>query len=326
MPALLTEEQYAERIAAIQEWIRAGDVYQLNFTVPYSVRVRGSEQPCMRGCANGSQWSMGPFFTGQRGGGFFHFRRSYFSAWMGTRWAADHDQADEGDCGAGADDTRRPRTAEWLRNDAKNRSENVMIVDLLRNDLGRLAKFGSVRAENLFAVERYPTLWQMTSTVKRGIAAGGGLPRDFRALFPCGSMTGAPKVRAMQLLAELEDEPRGVYTGAIGYFSRGRRCSTWRFARWNWTASGGDGRGQRHRDRFRSRRGVRGMPSEGGVSDGGGKWRSGAVFADRDDAVGGGYPLMEMHLDRLMDSAEYFGFACERDAVKAALDGVCARI
>ena len=110
--------------------------------------------------------------------------------------------------------------AEWLRNDAKNRSENVMIVDLLRNDLGRLCAYGSVRAENLFAVERYPSLWQMTSTVTGELRPEVGYEEIFRALFPCGSITGAPKVRAMQLLAQIEDEPRGIYTGAIGFFSR----------------------------------------------------------------------------------------------------------
>jgi para-aminobenzoate synthetase/4-amino-4-deoxychorismate lyase len=109
--------------------------------------------------------------------------------------------------------------AEWLRNDPKNRSENVMIVDLLRNDLGRVAKFGSVHTENLFAVERYPTLWQMTSTVTGELRDEVGFHDIFKALFPCGSITGAPKVRAMQLLAQLEEQPRGVYTGAIGYFS-----------------------------------------------------------------------------------------------------------
>ena len=116
--------------------------------------------------------------------------------------------------------TREDREiAEWLRNDAKNRSENVMIVDLVRNDLGRVARTGSVKVEELFAVERYPTLWQMTSTVTAELRPEVGFHDIFRALFPCGSITGAPKVRAMQLIAELEDAPRGVYTGAIGFFS-----------------------------------------------------------------------------------------------------------
>ena len=110
--------------------------------------------------------------------------------------------------------------AEQLRNDPKNRSENVMIVDLLRNDLSRLCEFGSVQVEKLFDVERYPTLWQMTSTITGRLRREIGAHDIFRALFPCGSVTGAPKVRAMQLLAALELQPRGIYTGAIGFFSR----------------------------------------------------------------------------------------------------------
>jgi len=93
--------------------------------------------------------------------------------------------------------TRRGRTtiedaaqAEWLRNDAKNRAENIMIVDLLRNDLGRLCSYGSVRAEELFAAERHPTLWQMTSTVSGMLRPEVGFEQIFRALFPCGSITG----------------------------------------------------------------------------------------------------------------------------------------
>ena len=102
--------------------------------------------------------------------------------------------------------TREDREiAEWLRGDAKNRSENVMIVDLVRNDLGRVAQTGSVKVEELFAVERYPTLWQMTSTVSAELRSEAGFYDIFRALFPCGSVTGAPKVRATQLIAELED-------------------------------------------------------------------------------------------------------------------------
>ena len=116
--------------------------------------------------------------------------------------------------------TREDREiAEWLHGDPKNRSENVMIVDLVRNDLGRVAQTGASSVEELFAVERYPTLWQMTSTVSAELRPEAGFYDIFRALFPCGSVTGAPKVRAMQLIAELEDAPRGVYTGAIGFFS-----------------------------------------------------------------------------------------------------------
>ena len=100
----------------------------------------------------------------------------------------------------------------------KARAENVMIVDLLRNDLGRLAATGSVRVPALFTAECYPTVWQLTSTIEAQLppAATIGVVDLMRALFPCGSVTGAPKIRTMEIIAALEPEPRGVYTGAIG--------------------------------------------------------------------------------------------------------------
>ncbi len=103
---------------------------------------------------------------------------------------------------------------EWLRQSEKNRAENVMIVDMLRNDMGRVARTGSVAVPDLFAIERYPTLLQMTSTVTA--VCDANLPQLLTAMFPCASITGAPKVRTMQLIRELECGPRGVYTGAIG--------------------------------------------------------------------------------------------------------------
>jgi len=109
--------------------------------------------------------------------------------------------------------------ADWLHNDPKNRSENVMIVDLLRNDLGRICEFGSVRAEHLFCVERYETLFQMTSQVSGTLRKDVNCAALFESLFPCGSVTGAPKHRTLEIIRELERTPRGVYTGAIGFFS-----------------------------------------------------------------------------------------------------------
>src|SRR3712207_3671531 len=103
-----------------------------------------------------------------------------------------------------------------LRSSSKEQAENLMIVDLLRNDLGRVAEVGSVVVEELFAVERYPTVWQMTSQVTARVQPDVGLLDLFRALFPCGSVTGAPKRRTMQLIDELEATPRGVYCGAVG--------------------------------------------------------------------------------------------------------------
>jgi para-aminobenzoate synthetase/4-amino-4-deoxychorismate lyase len=109
--------------------------------------------------------------------------------------------------------------AAWLAASEKNRAENVMIVDLARNDVGRIADIGSVRASSLFDVERYPSVWQMVSTVEGRPRAGTTLADVFTALFPAGSITGAPKTSSMRLIASIERAPRGVYCGAIGYVS-----------------------------------------------------------------------------------------------------------
>ncbi|RFO98950.1 aminodeoxychorismate synthase component I [Rhodoferax lacus] len=116
-----------------------------------------------------------------------------------------------------ADSAQDAARAHWLAHDAKNRSENVMIVDLLRNDLGRISEIGSVHVPKLFAVETYRTVHQMTSTVESTLLPGLDFPAVLRALFPCGSITGAPKVHTMDLIAQLESEPRGLYCGAIGW-------------------------------------------------------------------------------------------------------------
>ncbi len=126
--------------------------------------------------------------------------------------------------------TRRGRTtledreqAQWLKESEKNRAENVMIVDMIRNDLGRIAKVGSVHVPELFTVEKYPTLWQMTSTVKATTSAS--ITNIFKALFPCASITGAPKVSTMKIIAELETTPRKIYTGSIGYLAPNRKAT-----------------------------------------------------------------------------------------------------
>ena len=112
--------------------------------------------------------------------------------------------------------------SEWLKHSVKNRAENVMIVDMVRNDLGRIATVGSVSVPQLFETERYPTLWQMTSTVRAKTDAS--LAEIFTALFPCASITGAPKVSTMKIISELESTPRKMYTGAIGYMAPQRNA------------------------------------------------------------------------------------------------------
>jgi para-aminobenzoate synthetase / 4-amino-4-deoxychorismate lyase len=112
--------------------------------------------------------------------------------------------------------------SEWLKHSVKNRAENVMIVDMVRNDLGRIAKIGSVSVPQLCETERYPTVWQMTSTVRAETAAS--LTDIFAALFPCASITGAPKVSTMKIIADLERTPRKIYTGSIGHMTPQRQA------------------------------------------------------------------------------------------------------
>ena len=245
----LSEAEYAQRIAAIHDWIRAGDVYQLNFTAPFRVAAQGSVAALYARLRARQPVDYGAFLHWQQGRHILSFSPELFFRIENdgsTRRIITRPM--KGTARRGRTTREDREIAEWLRNDPKNRSENVMIVDLLRNDLGRVARTGSVHADRLFAVERYPTLWQMTSTVSAELRPEVGFHEIFRALFPCGSVTGAPKVRAMQLMAELEDAPRGVYTGAIGFFSprqtvfnvaiRTLELRRWRRReRWAWAAA-----------------------------------------------------------------------------------------
>jgi len=127
----------------------------------------------------------------------------------------------KGTAAPGRDAKETRAQAEWLRADEKNRAENVMIVDLMRSDLGRICQSGSVQVTQLFAVESYPTVLQMTSTVEGKLRHDVRYTDLFRALFPCGSIVGAPKIHTMRLLHALEERQRGVYAGAIGYIAPG---------------------------------------------------------------------------------------------------------
>ncbi len=323
----LSEAEYVQRIAAIHEWIRAGDVYQLNFTARFRVEAPGSVAAHYARLRARQPVDYGAFLHWQRGRHILSFSPELFFRLENdgpTRHIVT--QPMKGTARRGRTTREDREIAEWLRNDPKNRSENVMIVDLLRNDLGRVARTGTVHADRLFDVERYATLWQMTSTVSAELRPGVDFHEIFRALFPSGSVTGAPKVRSMQLLAELEDAPRGVYTGAIGFFSP--RQTVFNVAIRTLELEGGRGDGLR---------GTMGAGS--GIvidSDPAEEYREcllKAEFltrsADRQPERflliesllwDGAYPLLELHLDRLADSAEYFSFACDREAARAALE------
>ena len=296
-------------------------MYQLNFTVPLSVRVRGSVAALYARLRERQPVEYGAFVHWQEGRRILSFSPELFFRVEGENGGRRIITKPMKGTAARGRTTREDRErAEWLRNDPKNRSENVMIVDLLRNDLGRLSQFGSVYAENLFAAERYPTLWQMTSTVTGELREEVGYHEIFRALFPCGSITGAPKVRAMQLLAGLEERPRGVYTGAIGFFSQ--RQTVFNVAIRTLELDGergtmGEGSGiviDSNAQEEYSECVLKAEFLTGSAS----RFPEGFSLIETmlwDD----GYPLIELHLDRLLDSAAYFGFDCERKAVETAL-------
>jgi para-aminobenzoate synthetase / 4-amino-4-deoxychorismate lyase len=125
----------------------------------------------------------------------------------------------------GLDTSEDLLSASRLQNGEKNRCDHVMIVGLLRNDLGRICTMGSVRVEDLFSVEKYKTLLQMTSAVSGALKPGIGYYGIFQSMFPGGAITGAPKIRTMQITYELKRKPRGLYTGAIGFFSTDGRST-----------------------------------------------------------------------------------------------------
>ena len=208
----ISQENYAKPFARVKEYIAAGDVYQLNLTFKAKFDFAGDAaclyadmravQPVSHGAfiqtPRFSLLSASPeLFLARREG------RIFTRPMKGTAARAP---------GAEADQAQQ----DWLASDLKSRAENLMIVDLMRNDFGRIAEIGSVKVDDIFTVETFPTLHQMTSGVSATLREGVDLPELVRSIFPPGSVTGAPKVRAVEILSELETEPRGAYTGTIG--------------------------------------------------------------------------------------------------------------
>lgn len=201
-------EAYLDRLAQVQQAIVAGDIYQANLTFPAEVPVAGDPRAIYAGLRRRARASHGALvWTGEDW--FLSLSPELFFTLEGRTLTA---RPMKGTAAADAD-------PELLRSDPKQRAENLMIVDLLRNDLSRVAEPGSVAVPELFAVERYPTVQQMVSTVTARLLPGREPVDVLRALFPCGSITGAPKVRAMEIIAQIEDTPRGLYTGAIGHIN-----------------------------------------------------------------------------------------------------------
>ena len=210
-----TEEEYLARLARIQEYIRAGDTYQVNYTIKLLFDLYGPPESLYRALRRNQPVAYSAYlkFGNQR---ILSFSPELFFKISTSDCTV---RPMKGTISRGRTLAEDCRQASLLKNDPKNRSENVMIVDLLRNDLGRLSRIGSIKTTSMFDIETYATLHQMTSTITGKLRDHTTLSRLFQALFPCGSVTGAPKIRTMEIIHELETMERGVYTGGIGFFS-----------------------------------------------------------------------------------------------------------
>ncbi|MDR7005701.1 aminodeoxychorismate synthase component I [Paraburkholderia strydomiana] len=206
--------EFNAAIGAIHAALRDGESYQVNYTYRLGFDVFGPPIALYRRLRARQPVRYGALIAMPGNGWVLSCSPELF---VEKRNATLRARPMKGTAPRSADPSADRGAAEFLGNDPKNRAENVMIVDLLRNDLSRVAQTGSVKVPALFSVEPYASVWQMTSTVEAALRPGTSFAAIVRALFPCGSITGAPKHRTMQLIDELESTPRGLYTGAIGW-------------------------------------------------------------------------------------------------------------
>ncbi|MDB5991905.1 MAG: putative para-aminobenzoate synthase (Aminodeoxychorismate synthase) PabB [Herbaspirillum sp.] len=202
-------------IARIQAYIAAGDCYQVNYTYRLHFDVYGAPVALYRKLRARQPTRYGALIALPDGRAVLSCSPELFMQHQDGVLTV---QPMKGTAAADDDPTIDAQRAAALANDPKNRAENLMIVDLLRNDLGRIAQTGTVQVRELFNVQRFERVLQMTSTVQALRRKDASLPELIAALYPCGSITGAPKLRAMQIIRELENAPRGIYTGALGWF------------------------------------------------------------------------------------------------------------
>ena len=316
---LVARDEYDQSVTRIRELIAAGDTYQVNYSFPLTSVFNGDAFAWYRDLclAQGAQYSvyldlgrykvlcLSPELFFERRGNHVITRPMKGTVRRG-RWPAEDREL-----------------AHWLANSAKDRAENVMIVDLLRNDLGKVSVPGSVRVSSLFDLERFETVWQMTSTVESTLRDGTSLVDLMRALFPCGSITGAPKIRTMQIIRELERFPRGAYTGAIGLLKPGGDCvfnvaiRTVVIDTETGVATFGVGGGvtidstaeREYEECLVKSRFLHSKPVEFQLFE--------SILLEDGD-----YFLLEDHIARLKDSAEFFGFAFQVTRINADLERI----
>lgn len=216
--ASMDEAAHARAIREILGLIDAGDTYQVNYTLRLHAAIREAPAALFLRMVEANRPRHGAYLDCGR----FVICSASPELFFDLRGEQIASRPMKGTGMRGLWPAQDAARKSELAASAKDRAENVMIVDMVRNDLGRIADTGSVSVDGLFELERYPTVWQMTSTVSARTRAG--LADIFKALFPAASITGAPKVRASEIIARLETSPRGAYTGSIGYLAPGRRA------------------------------------------------------------------------------------------------------
>ncbi|BBN82065.1 aminodeoxychorismate synthase subunit I [Pseudoalteromonas sp. A25] len=218
----MAQVQYNEKFEQIQCYLKSGDCYQINLAQRFSAKYEGSPWLAYKKLRAQNK---APFSA------FINLENSAILSVSPERFLLVQDDEVEtkpikGTLPRMLDPIEDKRQAERLANSSKDRAENVMIVDLLRNDLGKVAKPGSVQVPSLFAIESFPAVHHLVSTVKSELAEGKCAVDQLEAAFPGGSITGAPKIRAMEIIEELEPHRRSVYCGSIGYLSACGRMDT----------------------------------------------------------------------------------------------------
>ncbi|MCW1382078.1 aminodeoxychorismate synthase component I [Novosphingobium sp. KCTC 2891] len=317
---------YGAAFARIQDAIRSGDIYQANLTFPLSGSWSGDPLAIYRALRADSRSGYGGVIWD---GAHWHLSVSpelFFTLKDGQATV----RPMKGTAPRGASAQEDAHLREALATNAKDRAENLMIVDLMRNDLSRVAVPGSVHVEAPFAIESYPTVHQMVTTVRARLAPGEDASGLLRAIFPCGSITGAPKIRAMELIDDVERDARGLYCGAVGRLDSTGDAAfnvairTLRLVPDHPGAQGG-----------RASMGV----GSAVVADSAmlGEWRECVVkgnflrlSAGNADLIetmafdpAQGIALLDLHIERVQTSAAELGFAFDRHAVRNAIHALC---
>jgi para-aminobenzoate synthetase / 4-amino-4-deoxychorismate lyase len=314
----ITRDRYQGKIAAIIRLIEAGEVYQINFTTRVHFKIRRSAWELFCSLFRRHPVPYAAFLNAGDERIVSLSPELFFQIEQGRITV----RPMKGTAPRGRTLREDLAYAEALQKDPKNRAENVMIVDLMRNDLGRICRIGSVKTPKLFDVERYPSLWQMTSTVEGQLLEGCRIESVVAALFPSGSVTGAPKIRAMEHIAPLETSERGAYTGALGYFAAegasfnvAIRTATLR-GQWGTMGVGG---------------GITYSSSAAAEWDEC-QWKAAFLTQSQPDFKiletmywDGAYRHLEDHIARMKESAEYFDFCFDEFKIRSALQNLTAR-